>query len=90
MHALFLFGTLPVRLYYFWARASLTTGNGWMIFFPFFRQWLDGIFHESEIERRDTSPGVLEFARASKKGSLRGEFRDTLPIILRLSAENIR
>jgi hypothetical protein len=38
MHALFLFGNLPVRMYYiFWgACIFLTTGHGWMIFFPFF------------------------------------------------------
>lgn len=33
MHALFLFGTLPIRLYYFWARASFND-----------REWVDDIF----------------------------------------------
>jgi hypothetical protein len=36
---------------------------------------------DSEIEWRDNSPGVLDFARASKKGSLRVEFRDAISII---------
>jgi hypothetical protein len=47
----------------------------------FFCQWLDGIFYESEIGGGGiVLLGVLEFARASKTGSLRVKFRARHPL----------